>query len=170
MTQILINCIKGLIGLLILIILVWNRVRSRDPLMFKDISDSSWILIISSCDIILFLLLVIKESLRIWGYKETEFMTKVLSWPPVDKVLSFVIKYILSAPEYLYDVITERFRLRWLIEQPASYFSAYFEEYPRVFVILFYFIPCIIVATVFLFEALLLNQRVYFFLILDLLI
>jgi hypothetical protein len=82
------------------------------------------------------------------------------------KVQEYIKTYIVNIPEYLYERITHNMNLAPIIEQPASYFTAYL-NYPRVFVILFYFIPQILISLIFFIEIYLFHQHMFFFKILS---
>lgn len=75
-------------------------------------------------------------------------LMKLMDYPVMINILRYVYIYLQST-EYVYDTITERIKLRWFIEKPASYFTAY-GEYPRIFVIVCYFSPQHLIATTFI--------------------
>lgn len=82
------------------------------------------------------------------------------------RIQTIIKTYIVDTPEYVYERITRNINLAPLLELPASYLTAYF-NYPRLFVILFYFIPQTLVAIIFLVEMYFYHQQVFFIKILS---
>jgi len=155
--------LQFLIGFLIIGLIIWNRLfRVRETRVFKDLGYNQTLLIISLICALLFTIFLVLELYKLYYPTRKEALYQKLK-------IDNIIIMIQSAPAYVYEKLTERIPLRRLIELPASYFIAYF-EYPRVFVIMFYYLPQLIVATTFVAETIFFDQRVVFIKTLNLLI
>ena len=162
------NILQFISGFIIIVLIVWGRFfREQKPQIFKDLVYDDTLFIISILLTIIFFSLLIIEIIK--TVKPLSTKNSLLEILNQSKIIFIIRKYVTESPIYVYENITKNISLRWLIEKPASYFTAYF-EYPRIFVIIFYFMPQVLVATTFLFETILLDQRVYFIKVLNVLI
>jgi hypothetical protein len=162
------NRLQFISGFMIIFLILWGRLfKEQKPQIFKDLLYDKTLFIISILFTIFFASLLIIEIIRIIKPLSTSNrLSKILNQ---SKIILIISKYVTKSPIYVYERVTRNISLRWLVEKPASYFTTYF-EYPRLFVIIFYFMPQILVATTFLFETILLDQRVYFIKVLNLLL
>jgi len=161
---------KFYIGFLIIILFVWFRIlREKKPQTLIDILNVTYIEVITICSISILLFLLLNEIQKLQKYKRNSIFFKLLDKPVIQKILTVFHEYLITSPEYFYNILTENISLAWLIEKPASYFTAYF-PYKRTFVIIMMYLPQVCLATVFLVEICIYNQKVYFFTILNLLL
>jgi hypothetical protein len=152
------NVLKFLFGLIIISIIIWNRLlRERVPQIFVAIENKTFMFHLSLFFCFLFLFLIILEIYKLLNSSQEVTKNKVLLW-----CLDKWTIYIINGPIFVYEKITNNVNLQPVIELPASYFTAYF-NYPKLFVIIFYYTPQIIISTIFVIETCVYHQRVYFY-------
>lgn len=150
---------KLLTGIFIIFFLLWQRlIHQRTPQDYSSISTK---------DIINYIFLVISFTCLIIYTIKRIYGNHVVNPNAYFLRLQTIIKtYIIDTPAFVYERVTRNINLAPLLELPASYFTAYF-NYPRLFVILFYFVPQTLVALIFLIEMYFYHQQVFFIKILS---
>jgi|SRR5271170_4411194 len=148
--------LQFLIGFIIIGLIIWTNPFSDG--FFNDLSYNQYLIITSLISVLLFTSFLLLELYKLY-YPDLYRISEIAK----------ISTMIQNAPSYVYEKLTERWDLRRFIEQPASYFTAYF-AYPRAFVIMFYYLPQLVVATVFVVETIFFDQQVVFIKSLNLLI
>jgi hypothetical protein len=166
------NIIKFLLGILCITLIFWNRfLRARLPLEYSKINvEHLNVYILSSIFFtviftFLFFYTVIK-IISVFKQSKASFFTKNFYYLQVQE---FLKNYVIDAPQYVYDMLTKNINLAKIIEYPASLFVAHF-AYPRCYVIIFYYLPQVLVSSIFFIEVYFFHQRVIFIKILSLLV
>lgn len=165
------NIINILCGITIILTIFWNRfLRERKPQIFTEMVEQSFIFYCSLFFSILFFILIILQLNNILGKKKKELIIfTYIKDNSFFKKINIIYNAIRQSPIYAYEKLTKNLDLKKFIETPASYFTAYC-YYPRTIVVIFYYIPQIIIAVIFVIEVCFYKQRFYFFMSLYLLI
>ena len=166
------NIIKFLFGIFCITLIFWNRfLRTRHPLEYSKINvEYLHIYILSSIFFtliftFLFFYTLIK-IISVFKQSKSSFFSQNLYYLQVQEFLKI---YIIDAPQYVYEMLTKNINLAKIVEYPASLFVAHF-AYPRSYVIIFYYLPQILVSSIFFIETHFFHQRVIFIKILSLLL
>lgn len=152
--------IKYLCAILIISFVLWTRfVRDRaNSKLFFNIPVEIYI-ILNTFLITYFCFIFYKNIKEILGIKKqiSFFQIKLIK-----KIINIIEEYIIKSPDLLYTEITKNINMRFILEKPASYFTAYC-YYPKTIILLFLELPLIIVSTAFLIEIIYYNKLYYFY-------
>lgn len=155
--------IKSFFGIIIILFILWLRfLRQVNGYTFILIDKSYYpFLFISSFFMSIFFLLLYLINVKKIS-TNSSFKNKFTENFYIKSLINFCIEYIIKSPEYVYLYVSSKFNLKKLIETPASYIAYYF-NYPKVIVWIFYLLPQILVATVFVIEICFFNQIIFFY-------
>ena len=158
--------VRFLLGIILIWFIVWNRLIREQILQYYDNITFNDVLK-SIIFIIIFASLFIYTLITIYLKNNPKTIIPDKSYYSI--ISKFITEYIITPPKYVYEIMTRNFNLAPIIESPASYLVAHFSSF-KMFVIIFYFIPQILVAFVFFTEIYYLHQKVFFIKILSLLL
>lgn len=159
--------IKYLIGLIIIVFVIWNRViRTRSAIALEQISVTYYKIGVIVVLIIFSLIVIILNIQTVLNFKSQPGFFKK---GPIQKILNMLREYVAQTPQELYKYLIEKNDLDLLLEKPASYFTAYC-IYPRIIAIGLLELPKVIISTIFFIDIIFLNSLKYFFISLYILI
>lgn len=159
--------IKYLSSISIIVLIIWGRfLHKRAPVFLEEVSIT-YVKIITILSLIFLFIYLLYKNLNIINgkiFSTTGFFYKIQT----SATICWINEYILNSPKFLYEQIAHYYSIRQFIEKPASYITAYW-NYPK-YIALLMMAPRIVIATIFVVEVYYLNQMLYFFLSLSLLI
>lgn len=126
---------------------LWNILNIVKPLFFEDYMSPLLPIISLICSIVFGLLAVIE-------YYSINIRRIFISEEMLHEAIEAISNYFFDLLENVY--------LTWLIETAALWFTVYFRHYYQEFVIICYFFPRILVSTIFVYEACILNEKIIF--------
>ena len=159
------NILKIGIAIFMMSFIIWNRIlRERSPQIFSKLENKNALLVISffCCCAFLFLLLRELDKFVKRPQQSKNLLEKLMQHHAVQNIVTILKNYTVNTPIHAYETLTGNLSLAKYLELPASYFTAYF-CYPKLFVWMFYLFPQILVAIIFCIETIYLNQKIFFF-------
>jgi hypothetical protein len=151
-----------LLGLSLVLLILWNRLRMRLPREFIDVIPTHILILLISIIITAFLLVfVVTLKTLIRPPKPTSLFSQLLSHRYVLHWLR-IKDYIINAPYKLYEIIFDTINLLDFVLATASPLAVYC-HYPKLTYTLFFLLPRVTVSTIFIIDLCYMHQFTYFY-------